>query len=85
MTPPTLFLSAAPIPGTAYALTPIIGGMADCTAVYRGMVHREETVRTAKSVFYSHYDLAQFVDEETGEILEFEVEIGEAVTKEQQR
>lgn len=82
MTPPLLILPTAPIPGAAYALRSIVPayagtGLPDCTAVYRGMVHREEAARTAKSVFYYRYDLAQFVDEATGEVLEFEIEVNE--------
>lgn len=75
MTPPLLILAPAPIPGKAYALTPVIGDIAAQTAVCREMTERRRLVGASGIVY--HFDLWRFVNEATGEILEVEVEVNE--------
>lgn len=74
MIPVLLILRAAPQPGQSYDLLPIIGNTQPRTAVYRGMVHTEEVIRTAKEVYGYQYDLGEFVDVETGELFLREIE-----------
>lgn len=73
MTPTLLFLPTEPKPGQVYAIVPILGDSQPRTAVCQRMIERRRLVGDSGFVYFS--EMWWFMDQETGEMFEREVEV----------
>lgn len=73
MIPPTLILSANPIPGKAYRLRAIIGPAAPETLICQRPKERRRMVGASGFVYLSEY--WWFLYPVTGELVEMEIEV----------